>query len=145
MKKYEVKKIQKIKTNDGAMIPIYRDWDININKNHRPKMVYATTLNPGIDKDIILHERRSGYMTCIQGSVRVEILNNNIIEEVILDFDNSENEINLLLIEPNTPVKICNTSKGVSIIINCPDPSWHPDNEDTLKFKKWSDIDVINQ
>lgn len=144
MTKYEVKKIQKIKTSDGSMIPIYREWDFDTNKHHQPKMVYATTLNPGINKDIILHERRSGYMTCIQGSVKVEIMNESAIEEVILDYENSENEINLLLIEPNVPIRICNNSSNVSIIINCPDPSWHPDNQDTLKFKNWSDVNVIN-
>lgn len=140
MSSFKIKKIQKIETIDGNMIPIYRDWDIDVNHQHQPKMVYATTLLPGVIKDIILHERRSAYMTCIQGSVKIELLVNGLLEEVVLDYENSENEINLLLISPGIPIKIHNMSDNLSIIINCPSPSWHADDPDTMKFKNWSDI-----
>jgi len=140
MSGFKIKKIQKIETVDGNMIPIYRDWDHEINLYHQPKMVYATTLKPGVTKDIILHERRSAYMTCIQGSVKIELLVNNCLEEVVLDYENSKNEINLLLISPGIPIKIHNMSDDLSIIINCPDPAWHADDPDTIKFKNWSDI-----
>ena len=139
MKEIEVKKIQKISTPDGNMVPIFRDWDFDTNLGHKPKMVYATSLDPGIEKDIILHERRTAYITCIQSAARVDALLTGKIHEIELDFENSNDQINLLLIPSNVPIKIYNVSKNTSILINCPNPSWHPDDPDTIKFKDWSE------
>ena len=135
----KIKRIQKIKTSDGNMIPIFRDWDFDINEGHVPKMVYATTLSPNIVKDIILHQRRSSYMTCIQGSVKIEYIIENEIREVFLNSEADDNWIDLILFSPNIPIKIENTSDKTAIIINCPSPSWHPDDQDTIKFKNWSE------
>ena len=35
-------------------------------------------------------------------------------------------------IPSNVPIKIYNVSKNTSILINCPNPSWHPDDPDTI-------------
>ena len=51
------KEIQKITTKDGFMVPVYKDWDSEINEGYKPAMVYATYLNPGVEKDIIVHTR----------------------------------------------------------------------------------------
>lgn len=121
------------------MVPIYRDWDHDINEGHSPKMVYATYLNEGVEKDIILHKRRKTYITCILGEVEVTSISKDEISKEILSF-NDEGCINLLLAEPGTPLRFKNLSKGVSILINCPDPSWHPQNTDTYKYKDWKEI-----
>ena len=135
-----IKKIQKIKTPDGNMILIYRDWDLSTNDGHVPKMVYATTLDPSIKKDIILHQRRTSYLTCIQGTIKIEFMEDNVIKEVILDASSSNEYIDLALISPNIPIKLENMCNNISIVINCPSPSWHPDDQDTIKFKNWSDF-----
>jgi hypothetical protein len=136
----KLKKIQKIKTSDGQMIPIFRDWDVETNEGHLPKMVYATTLLPGIKKDIILHQKRSSYMTCIQGSVKIEYMQDQQINDVVLDAECDDDWIDLVLFSPNIPIQIENTSEETAIIINCPSPSWHPDDQDTIKFKNWSEF-----
>jgi hypothetical protein len=135
----KVKKIQKIKTLDGYMVPVYRDWDTDINDGFIPKMIYITTLKPGVVKDIILHENRKAYMTCISGNVSVETLTNDSIENYNLKFENEKDFINLIIIENNVPVRIKNLSKSSSIILNCPSPAWHPENQDTIKFKSWEE------
>ena len=140
-----IKNIQKMKTNDGHMLPVYRDWDIDTNCGHTPKMVYITSLFPGVEKDIILHERRSAYMTCIAGCVSLEAMINDQFENFILDFDGADDQVNLIIIPKNVPIKLRNLSKQTSIILNCPNPSWHPDDQDTIKFKSWSDFNKWKQ
>ncbi len=136
------KKIQKIKTHDGYMIPIYRDWDYQINERHIPKMVYATMLESNIEKDIILHERRSTYMTCIQGTIEFETYNiDGTIKKYFLSSKEDVNGlINLIIATANTPIKLSNLTNELAIVINCPDHSWHPDDTDTIKFKNWSEF-----
>lgn len=136
----KLKKIQKIKTFDGHMIPIFRDWDHSVNEGHLPKMVYATTLERKVKKDIILHEKRTSYLTCIQGSVKIEFMEDNEIKEAILDATIYNDSIDLALISPNIPIQLENLTDETAIIINCPSPSWHPDDQDTIKFKSWSDF-----
>ncbi len=135
-----LKKIQKIKTTDGVMIPIYRDWDKDTNEGHRPRMVYATTVNPGISKDIIFHKKRTSYLTCIQGRILLECLVDNKVESVILDSEETD-AVGLVIIQKSIPLKISSMSEEVSIIINCPDPSWHPQDQDTVKFKTWKEFE----
>ena len=136
------KKIQKIKTQDGFMIPVYRDWDKETNEGHIPKMVYTTVLNKGVEKDIILHRNRSAYMTCISGHVVVYAMIKNRIVSYNLKFENENDFINLLIIENNIPIKIKNLSNSESIVLNCPSPAWHPDNQDTIKFKTWEEYKI---
>jgi len=131
----KIKKIKKIETKDGYMLPVYKDWEKDVNENHVPKMVYASYLLPGTKKDIILHKKRKTYIACIFGSVKVESLE----KEYILDFENCKDEINLLMAEPGVPLKFENNSENMSIILNCPSPSWHPDDEDTYKYKNWKE------
>lgn len=135
------KKIQKIKTLDGHMIPIYRNWDHETNEGHEPKMVYATTLQPKVEKDIILHERRAAYMTCIQGVVELEAFVDGSTKLFLLNAKEDTNgHIDLLIVPANVPIKLSNKTNELAIVINCPSPSWHPDDPDTIKFKNWSEF-----
>ena len=121
------------------MIPVYRDWDEETNEKYIPKMVYTTILNPNVEKDIILHKNRKAYMTCVSGNVLVEALVENKIKSYSLKFDEEVDFINLLIIENNIPIKIKNLSNLQSIVLNCPTPAWHPEDQDTFKFKTWDD------
>ena len=136
-----LKKIQKIKTPDGCMIPIYRNWDNETNEGHEPKMVYATMIMSKTEKDIILHERRIAYMTCIQGVVELETHIENTIKTTLLSSKEAVNGmIDLVIIPANIPIKLSNHGDETAIIINCPSPSWHPNDPDTIKFKNWSEF-----
>lgn len=134
------KKIQKIKTDDGFMIPIYRDWDSQINEGHVPKMVYSTVLNPGVAKDIIYHERRTSYITCVFGEVVVETLENGVLDSSLMSTFDYEC-VDLLIVGKSVPLRIINSSNtSHAVVINCPSPSWHPDDQDTIKFKSWEEF-----
>lgn len=138
-----IKTIKKIQTKDGYMVPVYKNWDKITNEGHVPEMVYTSYLNPGVKKDIILHKNRKTYITCIFGKIKVETLENDKITEFLLDFDNKKDFINLLIIKPNIPICYTNMSENISILLNCPSPSWHPENEDTYKAKSWKEIKEI--
>lgn len=137
-----IKKAKKIITKDGYMIPIFRDWDVELHEGHQPKMVYATTLNPRVKKDIILHKKRTSYLCCIDGIVELELLINGQIHRRVLDSASDEQDnIELVIIQPNVPFRLTNYSEDqVAILINCPSPAWHPDDEDTIKFVDWSQL-----
>ncbi len=124
------------------MVPIYRDWDTEINEGHVPRMVYATYLNKGVEKDIILHKNRKTYIACILGTVEVSSKSNNKERKVILSFEEEE-KINLLLADPGTPLKFKNIGNSTAILLNCPDPAWHPEDHDTYRFKDWSEIENV--
>lgn len=136
-----IKKIQKIKTTEGSMIPIYRDWDIETNGGHIPKMVYATTLNVGTIKDIIFHEKRTSYLTCIQGKVLLELFLNNELQSFVLDA-NKQDFVDLVIIPSAIPLKLSNIAEETAIIINCPTPAWNPQDQDTIKFKSWEEFKI---
>lgn len=133
------KEIQKITTKDGFMVPVYKDWDVETNEGYKPAMVYATYLNPGVEKDIIVHKQRTGYLACLFGAVRVEAYVNGQLEEHLLSFNDAKDKLDLLMVDPGTPLKFTNQLNQVSIILNCPSPAWHPDNEDTYKFTTWEE------
>lgn len=137
-----VEPLKFIQTSEGTLFPIYRNWDA-WHHGHEPKMVYATTILPGVRKDIILHERRTAMITAIQGNVklRCRLPNSHLIYEVWLRNEDTE-ESNVVKIEPGIPIELINDSKNTAIVINAPNPSWHPDDPDTIKFKTWEEYDA---
>ena len=130
--------LQCIKTEEGELFPIYKDWD-PVHDSYSPKMVYATTILPGVAKGPILHRRRKGFITCLSGNIVIECLVDKKIEKYsILNNDGTRN---ILIIPENTPNLIRNISnKETAILMNLPSKSWHPEDEDTEKFKSWKDF-----
>jgi len=135
MKKPEIFDLESIKTEDGELVPIYRDWD-PWHAGYIPQMAYITTLKPGVVKGPILHERRRGLMMAYSGEVEVECMIDGKISSFSL-IDKNENR-KILLIPAGVPNKITNLSLDAeAIIINLPDRAWRPDDEDTIKFESW--------
>lgn len=128
--------LQQHKTNDGIMMPIYRDWD-SWHDNYVPKMLYATTIKPGVRKDVILHKCRQAFITAIVGSVMLEFKHGKADVQK-LSLKNDDRAI-IVKIPANVPIVLENTSDIEAIIINAPSPAWHPDNQDTIKFSSWDD------
>jgi dTDP-4-dehydrorhamnose 3,5-epimerase-like enzyme len=126
-----------IKTPDGFLTPVYKDWE-DWHAGYEVKMVYHTSIGPGISKGPILHERRRGLMSCISGDVSVVCLVNSKLETYKLS---SNGKKFILMIPENTPNMIINNSKtDEALIMNLPDKSWHPNDEDTIKFSSWDDV-----
>lgn len=135
VEKIKTWKLEQHVTGEGLMIPIYRDWDV-VHENYSPKMVYVTTIAPGMEKGPILHRERMGFLTAISGIVDIETCDGNNIQTHTVRDDSGN--IFVVLIPKNIPVKIINKSNNqVATIINLPNVSWHPENQDTIKFSTW--------
>jgi uncharacterized RmlC-like cupin family protein len=133
----KVMKLEQIPNPDGFTFPIYRNWD-EWHGGHVPKMVYATTINPKTKKDIILHERRTAMITAISGVVRLQyrLLGADYFSNVWL---RTPTESRVVLIQPGIPIELTNSGDEVAVVINAPSPAWHPDDQDTIKFKTWDE------
>jgi len=136
MKIPKLQKLQTFSTNEGEMVPVYKDWE-EWHDGYVPKMAYITSIAPGISKGPILHRKRRGLMTAFRGNVIVECLVENEIREYSLR--NEKNEKFVLIIPAGVPNRICNTAQEEAIILNLPDIAWRPDDEDTEKFNGWED------
>lgn len=125
---------ENFKTSEGCLFPIYKYWE-DKNKEYTPMMVYATTIAPKVEKGPILHERRRGYLTAIKGVVDVQCMVNGKIETYkILDENGNQN---ILMIPEGIQNKIINKSEEEAVVINLPDRSWYPFDEDTKKYSDW--------
>jgi hypothetical protein len=131
--------LKEIKTQEGSLFMIFRDWD-DFHNSYEPKMVYVTTMKPCSTKGPILHKERKYYLTAITGDVSVEILNEKKeIETISLRKENDES-FNVLMLEPNIPIKLINSSLDKeATIINCASKAWHPENQDTWKWNSWEE------
>lgn len=130
---------KKISTNEGNLFMIFRDWD-QYHKGYQPKMVYATTLNPGTIKGPILHKQRSYFLTAISGKVAIELLDENKQLITVNLFSDNKDEFNILIVEPGNPIRILNLSDNeTATIINCASKAWHPDDQDTWKWNSWDE------
>jgi len=136
MKKPFLKQIEQIKTSEGTLMPLYKDWE-SWHEGYSIKMSYITTLNPGTKKGPILHNKRRGMMFCVSGNVTVECFFENKIHKFELGNDNC----NSLVIPAGIPNMIINNStKDAAIILNMPDRAWRPDDEDTVKLDSWKSL-----
>ena len=129
--------LQVIQTPDGYLTPVYKDWE-DWHEGYEVKMVYHTSIGPGISKGPILHERRRGLMSCISGDVSVVCLIDGNLKTYKLS---SEEKKFILMIPENVPNMIVNNSQTEkALIMNLPDKAWHPNDEDTIKFSSWDDV-----
>lgn len=137
-------KLQQIKTNEGMLFPIYKDWE-EWHGGYEPKMVYVTTLNPGVIKGPILHKKRRGLITAISGTVILVARIGTEFESIFLhgqwdETGDLQRASWVVEIPANVPFVLHNKANWPAIIINCPDRAWHPDDEDTIKFDSWEDV-----
>jgi len=142
MKKPFLKEIEQIKTTEGILIPLYKDWE-DWHEGYHVKMSYVTTLNPGTKKGPILHNKRRGMMFCVSGSVTVECFFENKVHRFELGGEDSSS---LLVIPAGVPNMIINNSINDSAtILNMPDRAWRPDDEDTIKFDSWDSLRGLDE
>lgn len=130
--------MEEFNTPDGTLFPFYRDWDPWHN-GHVPKMVYVSVMKPLCEKDIILHNKRTSYITSINGDVIITYRSSEQKEETI--WLRSSGQSQIALIKPGIPIKVKNLSSESATVINACSPAWHPDDPDTIKFKTWDDYD----
>jgi hypothetical protein len=127
---------KKIKTPEGDMIPIFKDWE---NEGYEPKMVYLTTMIPGTTKGPILHKERKYFVSATTGTIDIEFLFEGKIKTVNLHDEANPTVYNTLILEEDIPVRFISRGTEIGTIVNCPSKAWHPDNPDTFKYSSWED------
>ena len=138
LEKHETKDTTDSHTN-GELTVIWRDWD-NIIKNH-PKMIYVNSINPGEIKGPHIHKDRTGYFSCIDGSVVLIIQDDNGgFNELRAD---SEKPV-LICIPNGVAVALINPTSVIAKVLVLADVVWKPnDNEmknitfDNYDWNKW--------
>lgn len=138
-KGFKVINLERFETQEGHMIPIYKDWESDLHDGHVPEMVYVTTLKPGTSKEIIYHKERTSFLTCIQGKVSIELFSENKVSKVFLN-NSQGNNGKIIMISPKIPFKINNEDENLGIVVNCPTHAWKPNSKEMIKFKDWEDF-----
>lgn len=127
-----------IKTAEGWMYPIYRDWDA-FHDQYDVKMVYSTTMDPGTTKGPILHKERKYFITATTGTVVLEFFFDGKLQSVTLRDEANPEVFNVVILPENVPIRLLSTGTETGTIINCPSKAWHPDNPDTFKYQSWDE------
>lgn len=133
--KISIKQLEVIKTPDGELFPVYRDWD-EWHDGHVPKMAYITTMRANAKKGVILHRKRTAYITAVSGHVHLEYFDKELKTQQLSDEDTDQHWI--MKIPPGIPILLVNNSANAATVLNLPTPSWHPDDQDTYKFNDWT-------
>tara|TARA_B100000035_G_C20864811_1_gene493464 strand:+ start:374 stop:814 length:441 start_codon:yes stop_codon:yes gene_type:complete len=137
---FKIIDLAKIKTNEGHMFPIYRDWDKDVHEDLVPEMVYVTTIEPGLKKDIIYHKKRKTFITSVQGKLLIEILSGNKIEKFYLSNENTDSNHKIAMINPKIAFRLINQGDKLAIVVNCPTHSWKPNSKEMIKFNNWEEF-----
>lgn len=126
------RELEVIKTDTGFMMPIFKDsffeYDI--------KMAYVTSIGPGTQKGPILHYKRFGYLTAINGCIQIGYCKDG--KTVEYKFLNKDKQI-AAFIDPGIPVSYRNIADEPAMILNLANPCWTKEDPDTVKFDSWSD------
>ena len=124
LEKHETKDTTDSHTN-GELTVIWRDWD-NIIKNH-PKMIYVNSINPGEIKGPHIHKDRTSYFFCIDGSIVLNIKDDNgEFNELKAD---SEKPV-LICIPNGVEVALVNPTLVISKVLVLADVAWKPNDSE---------------
>lgn len=128
-----------IKTPDGLLLPIYRDWDM-WHGYYIPKMMYASIMQPRTGKGVILHKERQAFITAISGDVMLGYSDGKSknVKRIMLKRSCS-NCCLIAKIRQGVAFSLNNNSFDCATVINLPEPAWKPSYEDTFKFSTWHD------
>lgn len=119
-------KDKKTGMQNGHIISLWKDWEQELPLD--PKQVYLNVCDPGQTKGPHLHKQRSQQYACIMGTGRVVVkYGPEDYEEIDILADK---EPCVVVVPAGTPSAIQNTGSTPFIMINMPNPSWHPDNQD---------------
>lgn len=114
------------KENNGYIIPLWKDWENILYKE--PKQMYLNVCFPGEVKGPHLHKVRCQQYACIKGTGLIVVkYGPKDYEEIYVDADKNPS---VVVIPPGIPSAIKNTGKEEFVMINMPNPAWHPDNQD---------------
>ncbi|WKT58307.1 WxcM-like domain-containing protein [Candidatus Nitrosotenuis chungbukensis] len=126
---------------NGSLTVIWRDWDNIIESD--PKMVYASSVNPGEIKGPHLHTKRNSFFVCIRGKVVFVV---KCEDGSYQEIESSEDSPILVTIPKGTPSAHININDKKSIVLALADIAWRPNDNEMINvefndynWKKWSE------
>lgn len=127
------------KTPTGYMTPVYKHWNSPI-PDYEPKMLYHSVLDPQAFIGPMLHRRKAGIISCVEGHVDVEYTVGKEIKKAVL-CNSKEGIRNAIYVPGGTAVKFINKSKtNKAQLTNIPDRAWYPEDPDSTKWETWYDF-----
>jgi dTDP-4-dehydrorhamnose 3,5-epimerase-like enzyme len=124
---------------NGSLTVIWRDWDAKF--NIVPKMIYATSVNPGEVKGPHLHTKRDSYFVCIRGKVLFVIRD---LKEKYHEIESSEDNPVLIQVPKNYASAHINLSNEISTVLTIANLAWRPNDQEmknisftNYDWKKW--------
>lgn len=135
------RKIEKLQTSDGTLVPLFKDWEWDeMGQHHVARMCYMTSLYEGVRKGPITHSVRTSIVTAIAGEVKIEFVDDDGSLRSISLRDASGDSY-AVMIPPNVPVLYANVGMSEAIVLSLPDVAWHPNNDDSRKYDCWESYD----
>lgn len=111
---------------NGYIIPLWKDWEEILSKE--PKQAYVNVCYPGQIKGPHLHMQRWQQYACISGKGRIVVkYGSGDYEEINIDADK---EPCVVVVPAGIASAVKNTGTVNFILVNMPNPAWHPDNQD---------------
>lgn len=117
---------KKKETENGFIISLWKNWEEIL--PFEPEQVYLNVCYPGQIKGPHLHMQRTQQYACIQGKGRIIIrYEHGDYETIEIDADEKPA---VVIVPAGTPSAIQNTGNSDFVLINMPNPAWHPENQD---------------
>jgi len=125
-------------TPTGFMMPVFKNWDPAHN-GYEPKMAYITSMTPHTSKGPMMHRRKRGLVTAVNGVVSAKYLYAGKIEEVFLR--SPDGKVQSLMVPENVPVEYVNHSDMEVFVLNLPNRAWYPEDTDTVRWSTWQECE----
>lgn len=127
------RKIEIIKTADGIMLPVFKSYEW---QDHVARMCYITSMRAGARKGPIVHSQRTSIVTCIEGYISLEYIDDDGFMRTI-ELRDAAGDSYAVMVPPNIPVLYANTASTDALILSLPDIAWHPNSDDSTKYDGW--------
>ena len=112
---------------NGWLVPIYNIHDCFFAKGHEPQQVYLTIIAPRSLKGPHLHFVRTGFFTCIKGTVRIIV---KLDGQYRIYLSSESDGFCSVEIPTGVPAVLQNLGDEEAFVLNMPCPAWQPDMHD---------------
>ena len=113
---------------NGFLVPLYNVHEAFFSPGKEPQQVYLTVVVPGEIKGPHLHFIRTGFFTCIRGSVRIVLKLPDGTYRV--HYSGDRHDLLSVEIPVGVPAALQNIGQEDAYVLNMPNPAWTPTMQD---------------
>jgi dTDP-4-dehydrorhamnose 3,5-epimerase-like enzyme len=136
------KTLEYYETLEGITIPIYNDLDLKGNVDNI-KMIYVTTVNPGMSKGPIIHRIRNSTVMAVGGEGVIEwqdLKSGPNDPKWCYPMTSEIGKPLIVHIPPLIPVMYQNFSaESAAVFVIIADYAWHPNDDESVKYNGWDE------